>query len=74
MASRRPADDELTTRVVALEVELTRLRAAIAALTRRVGIGEVDELIAEFAEQAMSEEQMEAAFARLDTTLDRAVS
>jgi hypothetical protein len=64
------ADDDLTARVLALEGALARLRTAIAVLTRRVRIGEIDDLIADWADRVMSEDEMEAAFARLDTALD----
>ncbi len=70
MASRQIAGEDLTARVVALEDELARLRAAMAALTRRMGVGELDELINELADRPMSEEEMEAAFGRLDAALD----
>jgi hypothetical protein len=70
MASRQAAGEDLTARVVALEDELARIRAAMTVLTRRLGIGELDELIDELADRPMSEEEMEAAFARLDDALD----
>ncbi len=70
MASRQAAGEDLTARVVAIEDELARLRAAMTVLSRRLGTGELDELIDELADRPMSQEEMEAAFARLDAALD----
>jgi prefoldin subunit 5 len=72
MASRQAAGEDLAARVVAIEDELARLRAVMAALTRQLGVGEFDELIEELADRPMSEEKMEATFARLDAALDSA--
>lgn len=65
------AEKNLSDRVKALEDELAELRRAIASLLERVGNGKSDALIDELADRPMSEEEMEAAFARLDAEADR---
>lgn len=65
------AEKNLSDRVKALEDELAKLRRAIASLLERVGNGKSDALIDELADRPMSEEEMEAAFARLDAEADR---
>lgn len=65
------AEKNLSDRVKALEDEFAKLRRAIASLLERVGNGKSDALIDELADRPMSEEEMEAAFARLDAEADR---
>ncbi|MGA8925734.1 MAG: hypothetical protein WB462_05885 [Solirubrobacterales bacterium] len=66
------AEKNLGDRVKALEEELAKLRRAMASLLERVGNGKSDpDLIDELADRPMSEEEMEAAFARLDAEADR---
>lgn len=65
------AEKDLSDRVKALETELTKLRRAFASLVERLGNGKPEDLIDELADRPMSEQEMEAAFARLDAEADR---
>jgi hypothetical protein len=65
------AEKNLSDRVKALEQELTKLRQLFASLVERLGNGKSDDLIDELADRPMSEQEMEAAFARLDAEADR---
>ncbi len=71
MAPPPTAEKDLTDRVKALEDELTRLRGLIASLVKRFDPDQDDDLIDEIADKPMSEQEMEAAFARLDAEADR---
>ena len=62
----------MSDRVKSLEEELAELRRAFASLLERIGNGKSDaDVIDELADRPMSEEEMEAAFARLDAEADR---
>lgn len=66
------AEKNLSDRVKSLEEELAKLRRAFASLLERIGNGKSDaDVIDELADRPMSEEEMEAAFARLDAEADR---
>jgi hypothetical protein len=64
------AEKSLSDRVKALEEELGKLRRAFVSLLERVGNGKSADLVDELADRPMSEEEMEAAFARLDAEAD----
>lgn len=72
MSSQRAASEDLANRVTAIEDELASQRRALAALARRAGAGDLDSLIDELADVPMTEEEMEAAFSRLDVAVDAA--
>ena len=66
------AEKNLSDRVKSLEEELAKLRRAFASFLERIGNGKSDtDVIDELADRPMSEEEMEAAFARLDAEADR---
>ena len=65
------AEKNLSDRVKTLEQELTRLRQVVASLLERLGNDKSDDLIDQLADRPMSEQEMEAAFARLDAEADR---
>lgn len=72
MASQQPANRDLASRLNTIEEELASQRRALAALAERIGVGDLEALIEELADKRMSEEHMEAAFDRLDASLDAA--
>lgn len=72
MSSQRTANEDLANRLSAIEDELASQRRALVALAQRTGAGDLDALIDELADVSMTEEEMEAAFARLDVAVDAA--
>ena len=61
----------LSDRVKTLEEELSKLRRTFVSLLERVGNGRSDKLMDEIADRPMSDEELEAAFNRLDADADR---